>query len=107
MSNDRDTIRIWIAQDADEEQCKALLEEIRKAIADPTYSIITNFHVEWCDVTKGAVIWAEDANSERIEQIRTEIEAAWEDRDYIVVFQFHIDCKDFPRPLEPTSELPA
>lgn len=67
-----------------------LREEIRKALDDPEYTIITNFEFYGFELHRGHHLWATDADDAQTEALRKEVAAAWDDPDHIAVLPFDV-----------------
>ena len=80
--------RIYYAEDADDEAVEDLRDQIRLALGDPGYTVITNFSVRVVDVPGGAVATVEDGREEDIERLRKELEEKIEDPDHVIVVPF-------------------
>ena len=82
-------MRIYWAENITDEQGGELKDQIRESIADPNYSIVTNFRLGWANVSEMALVEAY-ASTDQVAYVRDELEKGMKDPDYIVVFPFHV-----------------
>lgn len=87
--------RIYYAEDADDEAVEELRSQIRLALGDPNYTVITNFSVGVVDVPGGAVATVEDGREEHLARFREELEKKIEDPDHVIVLPFCVQVGPF------------
>ncbi len=90
-------VRVFFAEDMNQEQAGELREQLKLVREDPNYSIITNFPVQWVDIAPGESICANDASAEQIEDLREQMALAYEDPNHPVVVGFVVATEGNPR----------
>lgn len=91
-----DEIICWCVPEASMEFVDQTRDEIREALLDPEYTVITNTSLYFLRIPKNAVVTAEDQSADETDWLRVEIEKAKRDPTYILVVPFDISV--FPVP---------
>ena len=87
---------LWLAPRADAETLEALKAEIRQALADPSYHIVSNGELRYLIVQPGAIVSAEWPTEEQTRILRDAIRNASEDPNHIEVLNFDVYTTPFP-----------
>ena len=88
---------VWVAPEADHDQCEDIRAQVRLTREDPAYSILTNFQLSWVKVSPGDIVAVEDGDKNQVHFLRAELDKVWnEDPNYIVVLPFEITVSEPP-----------
>lgn len=79
-----------VSDGINEEEIGVMRVEIERAILDPDYTLITNFHFHAVELLPGCAVIAKDASNDQVEYLRSEISKAKEDSTYIPVVGFDV-----------------
>lgn len=88
---------VWVAPEANPEQCDDIRAQVRRTREDPDYSILTNFQLSWMKVSPGDIVVVEDGTADQVQFLRAELDKALnDDPAHIVVLPFEITVSEPP-----------
>jgi hypothetical protein len=85
---------VW-ADGLNNEDIENLREQIKCALSDPNFSIISNYEIHWERIpvdrsSVSRVVWAEHIDARGIEELRELVEKALEDPNFVIITNYEV-----------------
>ena len=91
-------IRIVWAEGLNDEETDRLREQVDLALADPNYSIICNYAVNWVTIHPRPnchpIVWAEGLNDEGVDNLRQQVDSALLDPNFTIVTNYAVHWEE-------------